>query len=228
MPFPSTWSLRRHLLFLVLLAVLPALLIVLAAGLARHRVSLQASEHAATTVAQLVAKQQEDLAANLQQSLSILAEASEFRTQDTPANNRLLRNILKQNPGLLVLLAVDIRGRVIASSGPMDLGLLNDRKYFRDALRTRHFAAGEYVISRSTGRPVFHFAYPVLDPAGKVRLFLVTSLRIKSHDSAPEVRALPPGSSLSILDHGGTVLYSSTSTGLLPGMAFPQERFVPE
>ncbi len=228
MPFPSTWSLRRHLLFLVLLAVLPALLIVLAAGLARHRVSLQASEHAATTVAQLVAKQQEDLAANLQQSLSILAEASEFRTQDTPANNRLLRNILKQNPGLLVLLAVDIRGRVIASSGPMDLGLLNDRKYFRDALRTRQFAAGEYVISRSTGRPVFHFAYPVLDPAGKVRLFLVTSLRIKSHDSAPEVRALPPGSSLSILDHGGTVLYSSTSTGLLPGMAFPQERLVPE
>ena len=51
----SPWSLRSHLLFLVLLAVLPALLIVLAAGLFRHRALLQASERAATTTALPVA-----------------------------------------------------------------------------------------------------------------------------------------------------------------------------
>ncbi|MDD5168468.1 MAG: hypothetical protein PHN75_06595 [Syntrophales bacterium] len=75
---------------------------------------------------------------------------------------------------------------------------LKDRKYFREVLTTRQFSAGEFVTGRTTGRPVFHFAYPLLDEDGTVKAVIAASVMVDSYSTIFKRICMPPGSDVTV------------------------------
>ena len=98
-------------------------------------------------------------------------------------------------------------GRILASAIPVEPFDVSDRKYFQDAMRTRSFAVGDYAVSRTTRKPVLHFAQPVLDGQGGVRAVLVAALDLGFFGKGFAENRLPPGSVLSLTDHKGTRIF---------------------
>ena len=87
---------------------------------------------------------------------------------------------------------------------------ISDRRYFKEAIRTRKFAVGEAVASRTLpGAPlVMTFALPVMDTlTGQIRAVVGASIEIDSLEAVRTARALPKGSVLTIMDSSGTVVF---------------------
>ncbi|HLO66038.1 MAG TPA: ATP-binding protein [Holophaga sp.] len=109
-------------------------------------------------------------------------------------------------------------GQVIASSIQGNY-TVEDRKYFLDALRTRRFSVGEYVVGRATGHPTIHFSLPVLDGEGNVESVLFASYNLDRFESIISHQNLPQGAVLNLTDHDGRVIYRHPRHGVVkPGL----------
>ncbi len=194
-------------MLLVLLAVLPALGLLLydAANQRRHRIA-DATQEALRAV-QALAQVQARLTDSTRQLLSTLAVMPEVRRRDAGACNALLASLLGPNPIYANLLAADAQGSVFASGLPHGPINLADRKHFKDAMAEPGFVAGEYIVSRSALEPVFPFAFAFRDEAGAVAGLLVASVRLNSYDAVFDRFRLPEDSIFGIVDHTGIRLY---------------------
>jgi len=228
MPRPFPWSLRSHLFALVLLAVLPALTIILITGLARRREALQVSGRATVNHVIHVSEQLSQLTGEIQQSLSVLAEVPQVRARDGRVCLDLLDRLRRLNPGLIGLAAADPEGRVFsASPGPepgTGPGSLDNLSCFRAARDTGRFTIGEYA-PRPGGGGILPFACPSLDAQGRVQAVLVASLDLGFLDQDISHPDLPGGASILVMDRRGTVLYRTPGPGPGVGSPFPPDRF---
>ena len=203
-------SMRTALFAAVLLAVLPALALLLNSGLehARH-LEEEARSEALRTVESL-AQIQETITANTRQILSTLALMPGFQGPDRGQNSlcsMILRRVVADNPGLVNVLKVDLQGEALASGLYVESMHVGDRSHFRLAMESGQFAAGEYIVSRATREPVFPFAQPVLGPNGRLVNVLVASFRLSSYEALFESLRLPKGGLLSLADRNGTRVF---------------------
>src|SRR5947209_1713089 len=81
--------------------------------------------------------------------------------------SNLLTGLSQQYPRFTMVYAADLSGDVFCSSGPGSMNVAQS-DYFQQVLRTHDFAISSYRIGRMSGKPVVTFAYPILDPAGRV------------------------------------------------------------
>ena len=81
-----------------------------------------------------------------------------------------------------------------------------DQAYYRRVLATRAFAIGDYQIGRITGRAIIVLAQPVLDAAGAVRAVVGAGIDLAWLNRLAAEAKLPAGSTLTLVDHAGTVL----------------------
>jgi len=204
-----SWPIRRHLLFLVFLAVLPALGIILYTGLETRRNTLAETRRDLTRLLEQLASVQENLADQSRYLFETLEDLPEIRNLDAKACNSLFDSILRRMPYYANVLAMDPKGNVIASGVPFKATNAADRKYFREAVAMRDFSAGEYTISRTTGKSVLHFAYPVYDEKRDLRTVIVAAFDIQHFEMAYARQGMPKGSLLLITDHAGVVLHDS-------------------
>jgi len=150
MKFLSSSSIRKKLLFLILVAVLPALGIILFSGIEQRERDIVSTKQDILYLVKSLAAQQEQLAASTRQMLKMLAQLPEVQKIDAKACNRIFRDIQEQNPVYAVINAVTPDGNMFAASLPFPPGSVNlaDRKHIRDAIKTRDFSAGEYIAGR--------------------------------------------------------------------------------
>ncbi len=202
-------SFRGMLFSLVLLAVLPALGIILYNGLmSRDDAILHARQELVRIVTALAAAQLRTTDVT-RQTLAMLAIMDEVRSQDAVACAAIFGRILLHNP-LYTNIALTTRaGDIVASAVPMTFRSLADRRHFKDALRTKAFSPGEYIVSRATAVSSFPFAYPVLDEHGEVSGVLTVALDLSKFHSFFAGEHLPEGSFLGIADHEGRRLFRS-------------------
>ena len=118
MKFLSSWSVREKLLFLIFVAVLPALGIILFSGLERRENEIVATKRDILHLVQSLAAQQEQVAAGTRQMLQTLAQLPEVQNIDAKACNRIFRDIQEQNPLYAVIAAVTPDGNMFALSEP--------------------------------------------------------------------------------------------------------------
>jgi len=143
------------------------------------------------------------------QFLMTLAKMPDIQNLNVTQSNKLLGELLKQNPLYSSLFVVNARGFVHSSSHPMPSIPINvmQRKYFRDMVRTKDFSIGEYAVCPAVKRPVFHLAYPIIDTVGRFKGMVVISLDVAHYARMFPMDKLPQGSSLSFSDHQGMCLY---------------------
>ena len=203
----SSLSIRSGLVLTVLLAVLPALALQLATGL-EHRRHLEAEAKAEVSrAAAAMAEVQERITDSTRQLLTALAAMPELRAKDATACSALFSTLLDKNPIYTNILAVDPNGDLFAAGHSSRQINLADRKHFREAMATRQFVAGEYIVSRSSGEPSFPFAMPILDDAGQAVGVLVASVRLDAFESAFAKLRMPAEASLGLADRNGVRLF---------------------
>jgi PAS domain S-box-containing protein len=200
-------SLRVRLLLLVLLAVVPALGLILYTASEQRRLAAGEVQEQALRLAWIAATDQGQLTEGARQLLIALAQLPAVRGRDPAACSSLFAALLKQYPHYANLAAVKPDGDTFCSalplSGPASAA---DRLYFRRAVETHDFAVGEYQIGRITRKASINFGYPVLDEADRVQAVVVAALDLAWLNQLAAEARLPRGSTFTVIDRQGVIL----------------------
>lgn len=153
----------------------------------------------------------------LRSLLLALSKYPEIRLKDAAGCSKILNLIMEKSPSGTNIGVADSTGRVIATGIKQSMPIaytVDDRKYFKDAIRTKKFSVGEFAVSRATQKPVLHFALPVLDYRGNVDLVLYATLELKSFCTHFDAQNFPRGSIINLTDHQGTIMLRYSHIGL--------------
>ncbi len=173
----KTPSLRARLVQLVLLAVLPALGMILYSAREEHRLAGEAAERQSLRVARTASANYERLFDATRQLLVMLTRLSAVRVDNPEACSARLGEILRDSPLYSNIGVANLKGDIFCSglAASKEINIV-DRSYFQRALRDRGFSVGEYQIGRRTGKPTINFGYPILDEEGVVRAVIFAAL----------------------------------------------------
>lgn len=204
MAFPLFASIRRNLMFLVLVAVLPALLIVLFTGLALRDAMIQSAENAALRQIQAMAAHHESVVDNARLLLVTLTRAQEIQ-QGSPAEAQsLLEEMLVRNQAYAALALTDAKGRVTAASPEASFSSIAHEEYFQDAVSRMRFTMGAYhPAPDGSSRVLIDFAQPVTGPDGGLRGVLTASFDLNYFRHVFSAAHLPEGSNFTLTDADG-------------------------
>jgi hypothetical protein len=220
----SFGHLRPRLLLLVLLAVLPALVLIVYTSVEHRREATERAQAEALRLARLAAADQERAIDNTRQLLAVLAQLPVVRSGDPDACGAFLAGLLREYPLYANLGVIEPHGIISCSALPTE-GTVSvaDRTYFRQAVETRDFATGDYQIGRITGKPTLNFGLPVLDAGGEVEWVVFASLDLAWLNEFAAEAQLPEGSTLTVVDRFGTVLVYFPDPDQWVGRSFARE-----
>ncbi len=158
-------SIRSSLILLVLLAVLPALAIILYSGYDLRDNVVAEAENFALRQVQTMAAHHERVVDNARLLLMTLAKSTEVRNLDGPAATALLTDLLARNSAYVALTLADTQGRIVAVApkpARPDTAI-GSRPFFLNAMRSGSFTVGEYTLLEDQHRVVIQFAQPIMD-----------------------------------------------------------------
>lgn len=196
-------SLRTTLIFLVLLAVLPALAIIGYSGMELRERILSERTAGSLRLVESLAHTLAETTSSVERTLTALSVLPPVRGMDAAQAGEILDRVRSKNPLFSNAMLVGPDGRLAASAspgGPLDF---SGAIHVRRALTGGRFACGRYTVSQITGEPILPFAYPVLDDAGQVLGVLTAGVRATSLAGLFDRLDLPPQAIFSIVDSQG-------------------------
>jgi signal transduction histidine kinase len=200
----------------VLLAILPALGLVVYTAFEQRRAAMREAKAAAQRTVAFAAAAQKQYLEAARQLLLTLSQLKEVRPDRAAEAEALFRNLLQVHPIYANIGAARLDGYVFASGLEFTNRVyLGDRSYFKLAIENEKFGLGEYQIGRITGKATVNVAHPIKDSTGEKVLgvtFVALDLNwLNQHAARAE---LPDGSTLTVIDRHGTVLvrYAMRST----------------
>jgi len=214
---------------LILLAVGPALALAVDSGVSQHQ-QLEAAAH--TTTLQVAAVAASTLKQRVNDSygmLATLAVTTDLPDLSPSTCDALLATVHARQQELGTTYAnlsvATPDGQLVCSSLPMTEPVsVADRRYFREAMGTRRFAVGDFVIGRISHRPSLNVGLPVLDDRGEVRGVLIAALDFGWLAELMDQVSLPAGSTLMALDQQGRVLARAPESDGWTGRLLPPEQ----
>lgn len=170
-------GLRSRILLLMIVAMLPALVLVLYTAERERQERAERVQQEALQLASLATARHEeliDVAREIEEMLSLLPFVVEG---EEPACSELLASLLEKNLHYSGIFVLDPLGDLICSAPAAD-GEMNlaDRAYFQQALEWRRFFVGPYIVGRLTDRRTLPAVYPVVSAEGEVEAVLVVGL----------------------------------------------------
>jgi len=200
-------SLRARLILLVLLAIIPALGLILYTGLEQRRLATEEIQETAQRLARLVSNDQARIIQGTRQLLVGLSELPEVRTQNHRFCSALFADLLKLHSPYANLGAVEPNGKLFCSALPMTESVnVAPRAWFQGAIQTHDFSAGEYQINHVSRKATINFGYPVLGPGGQVQAVVFAAMNFAWLDQLAAQAQLPQGAVFVVVDRKGTIL----------------------
>ncbi|MBC8019084.1 MAG: PAS domain S-box protein [Verrucomicrobia bacterium] len=206
---------KQMIVLLTIMSVVPFGLVCYSAFTQRAH---EISEATAITarVAGQIQNEQNLLLAGAEQLAATLTQVPDVKKHDSAAVNSLLADILKTNQKYYNIALVDKSGSLWASALPAEYGLsLADRRFFKNAVASGKVSSGEYALSKARQTPIFSFGYPVTDHSGTVSDVLIVTLALENYRDLYTGQASSLVSSSLLVDHKGTILYSSENPELV-------------
>jgi PAS domain S-box-containing protein len=207
-----TIPLRRHLITLVVVAVVPMLLFAFAMVAVFGWQQRHSTERELQRVTQtLTLAVDRELDTSLR-ALETLAASPYLDRSDVASFYELVERAMHAQPRWRAVVLTDAAGTVqLVSSRPPGTatGSSADQAYFKALLATRKPVFSELIIDRSTpATPVIDIAVPVLH-AGSVRYTLAAALDLNALSQFMAAETLPSQWTATIVDRKGTVLARS-------------------
>ncbi len=208
MNFLNLRSIRKNFALIVFLAVFPAVVILFYSGMEQRRTTIEHAKSNVLLLTHSMAQAQKEITLSARETLSTLAIMTEVQSLDIQAVNVIFKHLIKRNPNYENIVLVDLKGNVLASGIPSKGINLADRKQIRDALKTKDFATGKYILTRiGNMTPAFPFAYPVIDTTGTIKAVLAVAVNLTLFSELYQNASLPPDSFVAITDCQGVRLY---------------------
>lgn len=201
-------SIKSQLLILILVAVLPAIGIIVYSNYERQHHDIDTARDNALIMVQGLGHDHENDMEATSKFLMTLARLPALQNRDAAACNKLFRELIQDNNRFATILAADRDGKMYANSLPFGNVSIKQRKYFQDAVQTKNLSAGEYTIGQVSGRAVLPFAYPVMDAGGRVTGVVAVTFDLEKYGRRfMNVSQFPKGSTLNLLDRNFIRLY---------------------
>ncbi|MBI5522155.1 MAG: PAS domain S-box protein [Desulfarculus sp.] len=219
----ATGSIRARLMVLVLLAVLPALGIILYSAAQQRDHALTMAKEKALGLAREVSRLQNEHLARAEDMAFTLAQTSQVRGLQAAACTELFAAIMRKTPQLGNLSACTPDGWVFASGHPLPQPVnISDRPWLQQTLREGRPAVSGYVLGRIINKPIIAVTQPVVDEKGALRAVLVASSDLQwLNRSLDDLGILPGGAYVTIIDSQGVVLMRHPHPEGLLGQALP-------
>ncbi len=209
-------SIRKRLALLFLFSALPAFLLLLLLGLKHSDEAIAKSEQELLRFTHAVADTQTRTTLSVKMLLETLSKVPEVRQTRPEACARLFASIVRENRHLGTIHLVDLDGGLIASATATGPANFRHTKHFQDALSSKEFVTGEYLLGVTLQVPVFTFGYPVLDDQGNVQAVLLTSIRLDAFGQQFQRMSFPENSFVGACDHNGVRIYRYPDTSKGP------------
>jgi signal transduction histidine kinase len=216
-------SLRVRLLFLVLLALIPAFGLILYTAWEQRQSAAGAAKEKTLNVAHDAVEQQRQLIADTRSVLIALARDPLTMSSQRGACARFLTGQLKQHATFSNFGVIDPDGNLKCSARPYEGAInLRDRIYFQKTIKTQDFSVGDYQLGRVTGKATVVFGYPLFDHGGKLRGVVFAALELEWLNRLVAQSRLSPDSALFVVDRKGTILAHFSEPGKWVGKSLPQ------
>jgi len=213
-------GLRGRLLALVLAALVPAMILIVALGLdSQRRLAAEATARVVSLI-RVAAEQAAAVRDEAHQLLAAVAATEALLDHDPVECAKLLRG-LQFEPRYANLGAADLEGEVWCSALPL-AGPVNiaDRAYFRRALSSGDFAVGDFQVGRITGQPSVNVGYPLRDAAGKPIGIVFAALEADTLATVVHPAELPDGSVITMVDGTGMIVARQPAQPSLIGRSY--------
>ncbi len=203
-------TVRGRLSALVVVALVPALVILAYdEWLARER-GFAALSDVSTRVVRLMHRELDDRITRAAHRLGVLAADPEVVSLSQAATRELVDAVRDDRLYNNVLLSDGATGEVLASAVPLDRkASAHGFLAFERARRTLDFATGAFLPEPATGQPGLNLAAPVLNDVGKLTSVVWASLDLGWVSGFIERSGLPPSTVMTVLDDKGIVQYRS-------------------
>ncbi len=165
-----SWSIRSHLLALVLLAFLPLLLLLAQTGYGDLKRSLEEAERSSLALAEATAASIAQLIGDSEGVLRGIADRPEVRGGDADACSAYLAEIVPLLPRFANVFLADATAEVACSALPAPASGFEsvvDRAWFRATMAAGSFTIGAPQVGRISGRWVSVLAVPVIGDDGR-------------------------------------------------------------
>jgi len=220
-------SLRGRLLALVVLVLLPWFGLVLYTGAEQRQIAVAHAQDNALRLVHLVASSQAAQIEAAEELLTAFARLPQLRTNDAPACNAFLAEMLAAYPLYLNFGVIEPNGNLFCSALPFQPPVTSaDRPYFQEVMKTRRFTIGDYQIGRVTGRASFLYVYPIVGAAGNVDAVVFAAKSLAGLTLALGDVELPAGAVLIVTDRLGVILARVPDDGSWIGQTLPEKRVV--
>ncbi|GAO37392.1 hypothetical protein SCT_2813 [Sulfuricella sp. T08] len=202
-------GLRWRLMLLILVAVLPAFLLVLYSTFEQRREVAESAQKEALKMAQTVAEGHRATSSSVRQLLKGLSTLAEIPdAQSAGPCNKVMANILRYSSDYANVGVALSNGEVVCSALPLP-GPVNvaDRVFFQRAVSTREFSIGDFQIGRIAAKRGIHFGYPLLNADKQVWGVIFVLLDLDPlNESLAGTPHLETGDVAILLDGGGKIL----------------------
>ncbi len=217
----SILSIRARLIVLALLAVAP-LMIERVHSLERTRAEHSERAYAeATALARQGADAQREIVYSMRALLQVFARLYARMPLDPAACKQTLAELDSNIPWLRGLNVAGTDGRITCASDPRAIGLnVADRRYFQDALHARDFALSDYLISRVHQTPGLIATFPIVAADGSAKGVVLASVNLHWIGKLAASAARRSGTSVLLVDGGGTLIAASADAAALIGKNF--------
>ncbi|WP_407308189.1 methyl-accepting chemotaxis protein [Desulfosporosinus sp. SB140] len=152
----------RTKLFLIILStsLIPLLLFSAISIISFNSNTRKASYQIAHDKASTAQVQIDDLIKNDFTTLKLMSQQTDIRSLNIEKTKTLLVDTTKVNPDLLITL-VDVNGQQIVKSNNDALQKVNDRDYFKEAIKGSEEYVSEILVSKATGHLIVFISTPV-------------------------------------------------------------------
>ncbi len=221
------WSgLRLRLLFLLLLACAPLLVLTLHSASENRRRELAEWEQRAQNLAQQTVREEGSAVDATRQLLLALSESAPVKSGNWGNSRQVLMEALANYPRYANIGIISTNGDVVTSAVPTpDTGGWANRPIFLRVLQAREFTVGKFPLGQNWSRPLVRFGYPIMDNDGQTIGVLFASLNMDWFNrSVSDLSSrLPPGATWSRVDRNGLVLARFPTPSRWVGYQFPDK-----
>jgi len=201
-------SIRRKLIYLVVLATFPVFAVLISKGFVQRNEDVRSAVRDTTIFLRSFSEVQQRTTDSTRTLLRTVSEMPEIKRGDVEGSKRILSTLLKANPIYTNVILLDAKGDVIVMGKGENKGYnFSDRKQFRDAMRTGKFAYGEFVIGKATKKSIFPFAIPVMGEMGIPQGAIIIGVNLGQYRDLYDKSEFTDGSFFGISDHNGIRLF---------------------
>ncbi len=203
-------SIRKKLMVLVLLATMPVFIVLLTTELHNRQDAIMIAEKDAALYLSGFAEMQQRITNSTEILLRTVASIPEISSLDVDKSRVVLATLLEANPIYTNVILVDLEGDVIAAGKNHDRAKkfnFSDRKQFKEAIASKGFASGEFVVGKSSLKSIFPFGMAVQNKQGELAGAIIIGVSLAHYGEIFERGDYPKNSFFGLCDHKGIRLF---------------------